>query len=276
MSDDWNDDLESTRVSDIDKLREELTRRTQRDRAYLIVLAGTDVGKMFKLDEGETVIGRSHRADIRIDDDSISRMHVKLSLDGTSVCIEDLNSSNGTLVNGAKIDTEQLRDGDEELRPRDDYEAARLGRLREVRRELGDVILNRLAKLPRRIRQPLGHDRQLLLVHGSPLDPMEPITHDMDDVTVSHLLADDPADVVLCGGSHVPFDRVVARQGDDVPSHTRVINLGSVGEAPAGEGVGGPTQTTNWAPLFAHATFVESKDGGIDVEQFVVPLGRAA
>lgn len=112
MSDDWNDDLESTRVSDIDKLREELTRRTQRDRAYLIVLAGTDVGKMFKLDEGETVIGRSHRADIRIDDDSISRMHVKLSLDGTSVCIEDLNSSNGTLVNGAKIDTEQLRDGD--------------------------------------------------------------------------------------------------------------------------------------------------------------------
>ncbi|HHH31666.1 MAG TPA: metallophosphoesterase [Polyangiaceae bacterium] len=164
----------------------------------------------------------------------------------------------------------------EELRPRDDYEAARLGRLREVRRELGDVILNRLAKLPRRIRQPLGHDRQLLLVHGSPLDPMEPITHDMDDVTVSHLLADDPADVVLCGGSHVPFDRVVARQGDDVPSHTRVINLGSVGEAPAGEGVGGPTQTTNWAPLFAHATFVESKDGGIDVEQFVVPLGRAA
>lgn len=112
MSDDWNDDLESTRVSDIDKLREELTRRTQRDRAYLIVLAGTDVGKMFKLDEGETVIGRSHRADIRIDDDSISRMHVKLALDGTSVSIEDLNSSNGTLVNGAKINTEQLRDGD--------------------------------------------------------------------------------------------------------------------------------------------------------------------
>ncbi|MCA9625472.1 MAG: FHA domain-containing protein, partial [Myxococcales bacterium] len=80
MSDDWNDDLESTRVSDIDKLREELTRRSQRDRAYLIVLAGTDVGKMFKLLEGETVVGRSHRSDIRLDDDSISRMHVKLTL----------------------------------------------------------------------------------------------------------------------------------------------------------------------------------------------------
>lgn len=175
----------------------------------------------------------------------------------------------------------------EELRPRDDYEKARLSRLREVRSELGEGILSRLAKLPRRVRQPLGDGRQLLLVHGSPLDPMEPITHDMDDHTVAHLLADDPADVVLCGGSHVPFDRTVARQGaarlagsapDGVklPAQTRVINLGSVGEAPAGEGVGGTIQLTNWAPQFAHATFVESQDSGIDVEQFVVPLGRAA
>ena len=69
MSDKFEDDLESTRVSDIDKLRAELTRRSERDRAYLIVLAGADVGKMFKLGEGETSIGRSHRADIRLDDD---------------------------------------------------------------------------------------------------------------------------------------------------------------------------------------------------------------
>ncbi len=109
----WNnDELEQTRVSDLDKLRDELTKRSQRDRAYLIVLAGNEVGKMFKLDDGETVIGRSHRADIRIDDDSISRLHVKLMLDGTSVQIEDLNSSNGTLVNGNRVTTEPLRDGD--------------------------------------------------------------------------------------------------------------------------------------------------------------------
>jgi diguanylate cyclase (GGDEF)-like protein len=113
MSDNgWNDDLESTRVSDIEKLREELTRRTQRDRAYLIVLAGADVGKMFKLTEGENVVGRSHRADVRLDDDSISRMHVKLILSGTVVTIEDLGSSNGTLVNGERVHIEQLRDGD--------------------------------------------------------------------------------------------------------------------------------------------------------------------
>ncbi len=112
MSDDYNDELESTRVSDIDKLRAELTKRSQRDRAYLIVLAGTDVGKMFKLTEGETVIGRSHRADIRLDDDSISRMHAKMTLDGQVIQIEDLSSSNGTLVNGDTVNVNALRDGD--------------------------------------------------------------------------------------------------------------------------------------------------------------------
>ena len=171
----------------------------------------------------------------------------------------------------------------EELRPRDDYERARLQRLCEVRNELGDALLERLAKLPRRVRQTLPNGMQLLLVHGSPVDPMEPISHDMDDATIAHLLGDDPADVVLCGGSHVPFDRVVARGGEGLPAETRVINLGSVGEAPVAVPESGPSQFETAAPPgayrepeFAHATFVEFTDGGIDVEQFVVPLGRAA
>jgi diguanylate cyclase (GGDEF)-like protein len=112
MSQKHSEDPEATRVSDIEKLRAELSRRSERDRAYLIVLAGAEVGKMFRLDEGETVVGRSHRADIRIDDDSISRMHAKLALSGNAVTIEDLNSSNGTLVNGKPITKNPLRDGD--------------------------------------------------------------------------------------------------------------------------------------------------------------------
>jgi diguanylate cyclase (GGDEF)-like protein len=76
------------------------------------VLAGADVGKMFKLDQGETVLGRSHRADIRIDDDSISRMHTKLVLVGQQIFIEDLESSNGTFVNGERISKNPLQDGD--------------------------------------------------------------------------------------------------------------------------------------------------------------------
>jgi diguanylate cyclase (GGDEF)-like protein len=112
MSDRFNDDLEQTRVSNLEQLRTELQKRTERDRAYLIVLAGNEVGKMYKLDQGETVLGRSHRADVRIDDDSISRMHAKLVLNGQQVFIEDLQSSNGTLVNGERITKNPLRDGD--------------------------------------------------------------------------------------------------------------------------------------------------------------------
>jgi hypothetical protein len=74
---------------------------------------------------------------------------------------------------------------------------------------------------------------------------------------------------VLCGGSHVPFDRTIARVGQStaVAPAIRIVNLGSVGEASGpGEGEG----------RLAHATFVASTDGAIEVEQFVVSLGRAA
>ena len=112
MSERTTDDLETTRVSNLEQLRAELKKRSERDRAYLIVLAGADVGKMFKLGEGETTLGRSNRADVRIDDDSISRLHAKVFLNGQDIQIEDLGSSNGTLVNGEKVERNVLRDGD--------------------------------------------------------------------------------------------------------------------------------------------------------------------
>lgn len=153
-----------------------------------------------------------------------------------------------------------------DLRPRDDFEQRRLQRLHAVRDELGTKILTKLAKLPRMLRQPLVGGRQLVLVHGCPLDPTEPLSHEMDDATLAFMLGEEPADLVLCGGSHVPFDRVVARRIEGEVVETRVINLGSVGEAPRGEATA----------RFAHATFVESSDDGIHVNQFVVPLGVAA
>ncbi|MSP23720.1 MAG: GGDEF domain-containing protein [Myxococcales bacterium] len=106
------DDLETTRVSSLEQLKQELAFRSQRDRAYLIVLAGAEVGKMFKLGDGTTTIGRSSRADICVEDDSISRMHVRLTMDGPRVSLEDLESSNGTLVNGDRIQMVELQDGD--------------------------------------------------------------------------------------------------------------------------------------------------------------------
>ena len=146
----------------------------------------------------------------------------------------------------------------ERVRARSDHEKARLDRLSAVRAELGELVLVQLARLPPTVRIPMDDGGELVLVHGSPVDPLEPFTHDMTEQEISALLGDDPADVVICGGSHVPFDRTV--------SGVRVINVGSVGEAITGDGVGG----------HADATFVELRRGGLSVEPFVVPLEKAA
>src|SRR5580692_1430662 len=110
------------------------------------------------------------------------------------------------------------------LTPRSDHERERLDRMRATREALGDLILQRIRKLPTHVRFPLEDGGELLLVHGSPADPGEAITHDMSDEEVSALIGDDPADVIVCGASHVPFDRTVAG--------VRIVNVGSVGEAP--------------------------------------------
>src|SRR6516225_9636046 len=142
------------------------------------------------------------------------------------------------------------------VKPRSEHEKARLDLMRTTRQALGELILQRLRKLPTHQRIPLEDGGELLLVHGSPADPAEPLTHDMSDDEVNALLGDDPADVVVCGASHVPFDRMVGG--------VRIVNVGSVGEAP---GAGA---------RIAHATWIESTPRGVHVEPMVVPLGEPA
>jgi predicted phosphodiesterase len=146
------------------------------------------------------------------------------------------------------------------LRARDHDEQVRLDRLNEVRAEVGELILARLARLPDVDRLPLADYGELLLVHGSPLDPLEPLTPDMTDDEIHALLGDAPPELVVCGGSHVPFDRMVGA--------VRVINVGSVGEA-MGRG-------TAEGRGHADATFLEVRGRELFVEPFVVPLGKAA
>jgi len=80
--------------------------------AFLIVLSGRSVGKMFKLPVGEITLGRSLEADIRLEDEGVSRLHLKMQRDDEGVSLVDLDSTNGTYINGAKIHRHRLRDGD--------------------------------------------------------------------------------------------------------------------------------------------------------------------
>jgi hypothetical protein len=87
--------------------------RGRRGRAFLTVLSGRETGALHKLGPGESVIGRATEADVQIVDHGVSRRHAKIvrDLDGTSKIV-DLKSTNGTFVNGRRIEIEVLREGD--------------------------------------------------------------------------------------------------------------------------------------------------------------------
>lgn len=80
--------------------------------AYLLVFSGRRMPAMFPVGDS-AVIGRSKRADICIEDDSVSRRHVRVSRqeDGTFL-LEDLGSRHGTRINGERMRRHPLASGD--------------------------------------------------------------------------------------------------------------------------------------------------------------------
>lgn len=58
------------------------------------------------------VVGREAPSDVIVDDAQLSHHHFRIWRKGASLWIEDLESRNGTYVNGSKIDSHELRDGD--------------------------------------------------------------------------------------------------------------------------------------------------------------------
>ena len=115
----------------------------------------------------------------------------------------------------------------EKLVPKNEADAQKRERFLEARKKVGELVLRSLARLPEQIRLPLADGRELMVCHGSPRDPSVDLTFDVDDEELLVLLGGDPADLIAVGGSHVPFDKEI--------EETRVLGLGSVGEAPEGD-----------------------------------------
>ncbi|RMG96358.1 MAG: GGDEF domain-containing protein [Deltaproteobacteria bacterium] len=81
--------------------------------SYLVVLSGTAIGRMFKVEPGMHRMGRAAHVDIVLDDPGVSRVHARLVVgDDGAVDIEDLDSTNGTFVNDLRVRRARLRDGD--------------------------------------------------------------------------------------------------------------------------------------------------------------------
>src|SRR5688572_17678365 len=81
------------------------------EEAYVIVIAGPNVGEMFKVGHGGD-IGRGSDVEFRLTDTEISRRHARIKRRGGDVLVEDLNSTNGTFVNGDQVELQKLNDGD--------------------------------------------------------------------------------------------------------------------------------------------------------------------
>ena len=75
---------------------------------------GTDKSHVVRLDaDTEVTIGRSRQATIVADHEKVSRLHAKIMRRGDRVFVADLDSRNGTQVNGSKISSEvEVRSGD--------------------------------------------------------------------------------------------------------------------------------------------------------------------
>lgn len=78
----------------------------------LRVLDGSDRGRVFKDVAPPVTIGREEGNTIQLNDERVSRFHIKIQEDNDNLVLTDLESTNGTKVNGEEIQLRILRAGD--------------------------------------------------------------------------------------------------------------------------------------------------------------------
>lgn len=79
----------------------------------LVVTTGPRRGLFWELAEGTTLAGRNTKAQIFLDDVTVSRDHAAFDVAGRTLRLRDLGSTNGTYVNGERLDEADLEPGDE-------------------------------------------------------------------------------------------------------------------------------------------------------------------
>jgi pSer/pThr/pTyr-binding forkhead associated (FHA) protein len=80
--------------------------------ATLMIISGTGAGESMPV-HGSATIGRDEGNDLRVLDPEASRTHAKVTVQDGNAWIDDLDSLNGTYVNGERVDRATLRNGSE-------------------------------------------------------------------------------------------------------------------------------------------------------------------
>jgi hypothetical protein len=76
------------------------------------VLEGIDKGRIFREMPTPVTIGREEGNVLRLNDERVSRFHAKIQFDNNEIIITDLESTNGTRVNGNVVQIRRLQAGD--------------------------------------------------------------------------------------------------------------------------------------------------------------------
>src|ERR1700730_11841032 len=76
------------------------------------VLEGIDKGRLFPDLSTPLTIGREGGSVLRLNDERVSRFHAKVQIDSADFILTDLESTNGTRVNGTVVQIRRLRFGD--------------------------------------------------------------------------------------------------------------------------------------------------------------------
>lgn len=82
-------------------------------RTVVRVESGFYQGLEWPIDRASTVIGRGRTADLVLSEATISRAHALLGFKGDRPFVQDLGSTNGTLLNGVREQQAALAEGDE-------------------------------------------------------------------------------------------------------------------------------------------------------------------
>jgi hypothetical protein len=78
----------------------------------LELVTGSETGRIIRLTPPSLVIGRGADVDLRLTDTGVSRRHAEIKVEPDGVTLIDLQSTNGTSVNGRMVDRATLNDGD--------------------------------------------------------------------------------------------------------------------------------------------------------------------
>jgi pSer/pThr/pTyr-binding forkhead associated (FHA) protein len=115
QSDDPSPTTQAVPVVSVDQpVAAEAATDPDRDRDVLVIGSGGVTGTRLELEHNVTTFGRSRDSGIVLDDVSVSRHHGVFTRTASGrVNVRDLNSLNGTYVNGVRVDETTLRNGDE-------------------------------------------------------------------------------------------------------------------------------------------------------------------